>query len=243
MSVDQFKAVLTGALQKATAALNALAVGMAATDEARTIVGGVLKGTNDPDAGTVSGAMATAHGAMAHAYQKIANLEPTIRSYLAGIAEAASDAPRPTVDNPPLPRFGEVTPDRVERIKAALPAAVVSNTGQKTHGIWIGPDGREHTEISGMDEKHDAAVKYFESRPSARVPSRVTDVEIKLAVHVRLNGIKHTTLVINHVPCPGRMGCDSLVPVILPEGYTLTVYGANGFYRVYHGGKKSKWLP
>lgn len=37
--------------------------------------------------------------------------------------------------------------------------------------------------------------------------------------------------------------CDALVPVILPEGYILTVYGSNGFVREYKGGETSSWLP
>jgi hypothetical protein len=54
---------------------------------------------------------------------------------------------------------------------------------------------------------------------------------MKLAVHMRKNGIRSATLVVNHVPCEGPLGCDALVPVILPTGYTLTVYGTNGFVR------------
>jgi hypothetical protein len=76
-----------------------------------------------------------------------------------------------------------------------------------------------------------------------RIPLRASDVEMKLAAHMRKKGIRSATLVTNHLPCEGPLGCDALIPVILPEGYTLTVYGADGSVRVYKGGKTSSWLP
>jgi hypothetical protein len=60
---------------------------------------------------------------------------------------------------------------------------------------------------------------------------RSGDVEQKLAAYMVANGIGHATLIINHRPCRGRDdSCDTLVPILLPEGATLTVYGqtANG---------------
>jgi Double-stranded DNA deaminase toxin A len=76
-----------------------------------------------------------------------------------------------------------------------------------------------------------------------RIPARASDVEMKLAAHMRVNRIRSVTLVVNHIPGEGPLGCDALVPVILPKGYTLTVYGANGFVREYKGGATSPWLP
>ncbi|WP_352231533.1 DddA-like double-stranded DNA deaminase toxin [Actinokineospora sp. NBRC 105648] len=59
----------------------------------------------------------------------------------------------------------------------------------KTHGRWIGPNGTTRGEVSGKDDKYDQAVAYFESRPGGRVPLRASDVEMKLAVHMRCTAL------------------------------------------------------
>ncbi|WP_156758044.1 DddA-like double-stranded DNA deaminase toxin [Actinokineospora pegani] len=48
---------------------------------------------------------------------------------------------------------------------------------------------------------------------------------------------REAVLVINNRACEGFMGCRALLPVILPVGYTLTVYGP-GYHEVFKGGKK-----
>ncbi|CRK56025.1 hypothetical protein [Alloactinosynnema sp. L-07] len=101
-----------------------------------------------------------------------------------------------------------------------------------------------YTEVSGADAKGKQALRFFaEELKARRIPTTVTDVEIKLAVHMRKNGIRSATLVLNNVPCKGPMGCDALVSVVLPPGYMLTVYGTDGFRREYRGGGTSKWVP
>ncbi|PPK66241.1 SCP1.201-like deaminase [Actinokineospora auranticolor] len=120
---------------------------------------------------------------------------------------------------PDLPR----TRDRTRRQRSA-----------KTHGRWIGLDGEIHTETSGWDDKYYAAVTWFQ-QADKKVPNTTADVEVKLAVHMRTNRIRHIVLAINNVPCVGDLGCDTLIPRILPAGYTMTVHGANGFHKVYHG--------
>lgn len=97
--------------------------------------------------------------------------------------------------------------------------------------------------VSGQDGAYDEAIQVFRDMKSRHVPQRASDVEMKLAAHMRNNGIRSAVLVINHTPCPGPMGCDALLPVILPKGYTLTVYGVNGFVRRYEGGGTSSWVP
>jgi len=49
------------------------------------------------------------------------------------------------------------------------------------------------------------------------------DVELKLAARMREQGaidpaMRHVTVAVNHVPCRGPLGCDTLVPVVLPDG-------------------------
>ncbi|WP_018684100.1 DddA-like double-stranded DNA deaminase toxin [Actinokineospora enzanensis] len=88
---------------------------------------------------------------------------------------------------------------------------------------------------SGWDDQYYAAIEWFGGQPGKRIPRTAAHVEVKLAVHARLNKITNLTLAINNVPCTGRFGCDTLIPHILPSGYTMIVHGANGFLGTYHG--------
>ncbi|SDD22446.1 DddA-like double-stranded DNA deaminase toxin [Actinokineospora iranica] len=150
---------------------------------------------------------------------------------------SAAAAPRPPASSGPSAE--------VERLRAGLPPDIIRSDNRprgtpqpKTHGRWIDPDGNTHAEVSGWDDKYRAAVNWFAAQPGTKVPSTVADVEIKLAVHMRQNAIRYATRAINHVPCKGDFGCDTLVPHILPEGYILVVHGAGGFRKTYHGRAK-----
>ncbi len=74
--------------------------------------------------------------------------------------------------------------------------------------------------------------------PTTTEPASVTHVEMKAATRAVKAGVTHTEVVINNIPCgPRRFSCDALLPILLPEGYTLTVYGPN-YRKSYTGGKK-----
>ncbi|WP_253849684.1 DddA-like double-stranded DNA deaminase toxin [Actinosynnema pretiosum] len=152
----------------------------------------------------------------------VARLE-AVRERLVGEGGAAG------ADLPLLPFGGEplaVPAEEVERLRGELPPPVVRGTGQKTHGRWIGPDGRVRAIVSGRDA--DAALVHAQlaAKGMPDESSRNTDVEQKLAAHMVASGIRHVTVVINHRPCRGfDDSCDTLVPIILPEGCTLTVHG------------------
>ncbi|WP_238412399.1 DddA-like double-stranded DNA deaminase toxin [Saccharothrix deserti] len=60
-----------------------------------------------------------------------------------------------------------------------------------------------------------------------------------LAMHMRENGIRHATVVINNRSCAGRYGCETLVGLILSKGSTLTVYGTNGYMKTILGGQRA----
>lgn len=114
--------------------------------------------------------------------------------------------------------------------------------GQKTHGRWFDEHGQAHAITSGQD---DDSVKVWETLqqldiPVAGPPTAVSDVEQKLAVRMVQDGRQHVDVVINNLPCVGRFGCDALVPVILPAGYSLTVHGPN-YRKTYTGGAKPWW--
>lgn len=177
--------------------------------------------------------------------------EAAIRGYLDAIGASAAASTPAAAPLPPLRGSAAptgpapvTTAEVIERLRTELPPTVATSTGQKTHGRWFGPDGQVHAEASGRDDKYAAALEFFTREFKARrLPARLSDVEMKLAVHMRRHDIRSATLVINHFPCVGRYGCDELVPVILPEGYSLTVYGPEGFVRTYQGGKTSRWVP
>jgi hypothetical protein len=137
----------------------------------------------------------------------------------------------------------------VDQLRQDLPPDVASvkrtagTPRPKTHGRWVGPSGESQAIVSGKDELYHQAIEVFREMKSRHIPQRAADVEMKLAAHMRKNGIRSATVVINNEPCAGPMGCDELVPVILPQGYRLVVHGTNGFVRVYEGGGKSSWVP
>jgi Double-stranded DNA deaminase toxin A len=122
-----------------------------------------------------------------------------------------------------------------------LPPPVVPGTGQKTHGRWIGPDGQAHELVSGKGEYYDESEQAFRELDAPGRMLRASDVEMKLAAHMRAKGIPSATLIINNVPCGGMYGCDNLAPVLLPPGATLTVHGSDDFTKTYQGGAKPPW--
>ncbi|MFC5058692.1 DddA-like double-stranded DNA deaminase toxin [Saccharothrix xinjiangensis] len=121
------------------------------------------------------------------------------------------------VDPPMIP------PDRIESLRRELPPPVEPGTGQRTHGRWIGPDGQAQPVVSGRDARSKLVNEQLAEKGWAEGTARSGDVEMKLAAHMAANGIKHATVVINHVVCKGKLNCDTLVPILLPEGATPTV--------------------
>jgi hypothetical protein len=75
--------------------------------------------------------------------------------------------------------------------------------------------------------------------------ARAADVEMKLAAYMAEHGVQHITVIINHSPCKGPFGCDTLVPILLPPGCTLTVHGVSErgqrMVKRYTGGAKPWW--
>lgn len=60
-------------------------------------------------------------------------------------------------------------------------------------------------------------------------------VEAHAAAVMRQQGLQEATLYINRVPCPGKTGCEAMLPRMLPEGARLRVVGPKGFEKVYVG--------
>jgi hypothetical protein len=79
--------------------------------------------------------------------------------------------------------------------------------------------------------------------PSASMPKGTPGMNGNIKSHVeahasaimREQGLSEATLYINRIPCPGKTGCDAMLPRMLPEGARLRVIGPNGFERIYVG--------
>lgn len=135
---------------------------------------------------------------------------------------------------------------RASQLRKELPPPVQPRSGQKTHGRWFtSTDEKAEPIVSGTDDMAVAAEQHLAGIGVPAVPVTTSDVELKLAVHMAQQGITDATVVINHVPCKGDFGCDTLVPVVLPEGSSLTVYGINRrgmtTKKTYTGGARPPW--
>ncbi|GAA4012023.1 hypothetical protein GCM10022247_38250 [Allokutzneria multivorans] len=145
-----------------------------------------------------------------------------------------------------------VTPSRMspaeqqqtlERLRKQLPPPVEAGSGVKTHGRWMAADGAVNSIVSGRDADSDHVDRLLLKRglPARRRAARSADVELKLAARMVETGTRHVTVVINHRPCVGPYGCDTLVPIVLPPEYTLTVLGSDGYRETFEGGATPWW--
>ncbi|WET83261.1 SCP1.201-like deaminase [Amycolatopsis sp. QT-25] len=141
---------------------------------------------------------------------------------------------------------GRLTNENVERLRRQLPDPIEpDDRGRKTHGRWVGPDGTVRETISGRDEDASLAMKQLQEKGIPRKPLRTSDVEMKLAARMAHEGITEATVVINNVPCEGLLSCDTLVPILLPDGSALTVHGVEPdgtpYVKRYEGGARPWW--
>lgn len=170
----------------------------------------------------------------------LATVADEIRSYLQrhGITHEIAGGRTPAGRQPsPGPA------EQVEALRSQLPPPVQSGSGQKTHGRWFTPGSDQARSIVSGEDAESAEV--WRALQDARFPEKgppitITHVETKLAVRMRRENIKHASVVINYIPCRLKWGCDNLVPVLLPEGCTLTVYRPN-YRKTFTGGKRPPW--
>lgn len=173
----------------------------------------------------------------------LATAADVIRSYLHRHEighETSTAAPDAATASTP-PRHG--SSEQVETLRDQLPPPVQPGTGRRTHGRWIASGDDEVSAIvSGRDAASEQAWELLRATdfPEPGAPVTVTHVETKVAVTMRQKGIRHATVVLNNRPCRDRYGCDTVVPVLLPEGSTLTVHAPN-YRKTYTGGMRAPW--
>jgi hypothetical protein len=161
-------------------------------------------------------------------------------AYLASIAGGASSA-APAVPVAPSRQTAPLRDADIDRLRDGLPPPITDierGTGRKTHGRWVGEDGATHRVISGVDEWSQRADTFFAQWDMG--PFVVAShAEMKVAARIRFEfarsgQARHVTVVLNNRPCKLRNGCERLLPVMLPDGCSLTVY-APDYRRTFTG--------
>jgi len=232
MSVDDLVATLDAVLARLPP--NGLVEAARLAEEARDILAEALSGAGDCEAVATLTAALEQHS---HVTETLARAMEVLRGYrlkIHGTGDQSAGVPIRGSRSP--------TMSRIEDLRADLPAPVPKpNPGnRKTHGRWIDASGAVRRAVSGEDTLSLRAWELFVQAgvPADRRLAITTHVEVKVAAEMVTNGQRHAELVVNNRPCVGPLGCDSLLPVLLPEGYSVTVYGPGGYRRVFEGGEQ-----
>ena len=77
--------------------------------------------------------------------------------------------------------------------------------------------------------------------PSSNMPKGTPGMNWRIKSHIeahsaaimREKGVNEATLYINRIPCPGKTGCDAMLPRMLPPGSKLTIIGPDGYIKTY----------
>lgn len=110
---------------------------------------------------------------------------------------------------------------RIEAIKDA----------KLTTGLFYDPDGTEHRITSGHEDVSARVEDLLRSSGKVAMPPvgahpAITHVETKVAMLMRETEVTTGVVAINNKegPCPGAYSCQAVLGVVLPAGYTLTVW-------------------
>ncbi|MEV6242260.1 DddA-like double-stranded DNA deaminase toxin [Lentzea sp. NPDC051838] len=222
-------------MDKSEQARHALVLAAELLDDAIQIFATAVAGSQDEDADHVLSFLAQARTGMDEIRRTLTVAETRAQDYLSSIDANSREA-----------GLSASPQTRVEQLRAELPPPVVRGSGQKTHGRWTASDGPSQAMISGRDDLSAKVNEALKKQGCPQLPARAADdVELKLAALMREKGatdprMRHLTLVINNRPCKGDLSCDELLAVILPEGYSLTVYAPN-YRKKFTGGAIPWW--
>ncbi|ROO63099.1 nucleic acid/nucleotide deaminase of polymorphic system toxin [Micromonospora sp. Llam0] len=142
-------------------------------------------------------------------------------------AETASGQSTPAGDAAPAP----YVPGFLE----SLP--VRRSADAPTNGVITTTDGERISDV------HSGKGGPGKGGPGLRPPfkhyvSALDHAEGHAAALMRTRGLTAATLYLNNTPCVEPMGCDRVLPYVLPKDTTLTVYGPNRYVTVYQGNGK-----
>lgn len=226
VNVDEIAAALSTAEEKASGAGAHFDQAATALEECCQALGQAVQGTGDQALGQALAALAELsveplRGLVTRAITTAANY----RESLVGQPPPAA-RPAPSGSTAPANKALE-EPDEVKAARAQLPPPVVKGTRTRTHGQWSSTDApadRKPITSGTRDDLYEPTQRYLQEHGMGQTVIG-SHVETKVAVHMRQEDIQDVTVVINHQPCEGPLGCDTLLPRVLPEGSTLTVYG------------------
>jgi nucleic acid/nucleotide deaminase of polymorphic system toxin len=185
-----------------------------------------------------------AYTARGRALQAADGAVTALHAYLAAIGASRSTGTPPARIGPAPPAEPwRLPPARVDELRGELPPEITPaerGTGRKTHGRWVGADGRARPVTSGVDAASRRAEHWF--RAHGLRPASVTHAEMKIAYVLRraaerTGQTQHASVVINNAVCSGDLSCARLLPAMLPEGSTLTVH-APRYRRTFTGGQR-----
>ncbi|GAB3735521.1 SCP1.201-like deaminase [Amycolatopsis oliviviridis] len=245
MAVEDLVRAVTGAIAKLpTAQLEQVSQ---ALQEAHGTLARVTEGTFDPDAKQAVAVLGSGVEGAGLVHQAVEGARQALQRYLGKLGSVEAPAAPPSwrepaavSDEPTKPRA--LTPAKLAQLRAELPPPVPrpNPESKKTHGRWIDAQGNVQQTVSGDDEQSAIAWQLLQKAglPPNRKPVVTTHVEAKVATQMIKSEQQHAELVLNNRPCVGPLGCDTLLPVLLPEGYSVTVYGPEGFTETFEGGEQ-----
>lgn len=247
MSVEALAAELRRVLDCVTPE----ALGEAATmlGEARDGLARAAQGSQADELPRAMAALEQARRQIEQARDMIAEAHMIVQGYLAKVVGSGTDV-SPAISGAASgiragsrssPEVEQVGDERAQEVVRGLPPPVPkpNPTGKKTQGRLFGHGGLVPL-VSGQDEDSAEAMRLLTEAglPSHGELAVVTHVEVKAAVRMIRSGTRHAVVAINNIPCSGFFGCSKILSILLPEGYSLTVHGVNGYKRTFEGGKK-----
>lgn len=154
------------------------------------------------------------------------------RGWVEQMVSGERTAAKPSGTSEPVPASGG---DDVATIMRRLPKRNAANSDPTT-GIFIDSDGRQREFMSGRGDFLEGRALDLCRAKGWPAYDRTSHVEIKFAVHMRLHGVKRAKLYLNNVPCnrPGY-NCRKLLPLFLPPGGELVIYGPDGYEDTFNG--------
>lgn len=149
-----------------------------------------------------------------------------------------------------------LTSERITELLEKLPK-MKPGSGEITSGFWIDDNGRERSIVSGQGERVDheyldldyqKSINYWRVIIDQVVPQKHRNAlwnhtvaghaEIKAAIQMRADNVRHASIVINNPdgPCGGKpVLCQELLKKYLRKGSTLTIYWPGGNYIIING--------
>ncbi len=226
MNIEDIVAHLSTAEDKAGAADPQFEAATNSLEECGAALAQALQGATDADASRAQGLLTDAARDLEQLRGLVKRVVAEVSAYrtsLKGSPPAAPAAPRQATTSP----MSSSEPPEVAAARAELPPPVVKGTRTRTYGEWSSndaPGDRQSITSGTRDDFYADTQRYLQENGMGQTVIG-SHVETKIAVHMRHEGIRDVTVVINHQPCEGPLGCDTLLPRVLPEGSTLTVYG------------------